>query len=100
MPKLPPKEGIKGGINYFWGIDETFLEERRKKLEEMLNRLIDNKFASHDEILHKFLTIPEFEIEQNGEGYGAYLKSLADMALNPKDVKDYGVAYWSYLNSK
>ncbi len=66
----------------------------------MLNRLIDNKFASHDEILHKFLTIPEFEIEQNGEGYGAYLKSLADMALNPKDVKDYGVAYWSYLNSK
>lgn len=60
MPKLPPKEGIKGGINYFWGIDETFLEERRKKLEEMLNRLIDNKFASHDEILHKFLTIPEF----------------------------------------
>ena len=67
----------------------------------MLNRLIDNKFVNHDKILHKFLTNPDFEIEQNNEGYGAYLKSLADMALHPKEVKDLGVAYWSYLtNSK
>lgn len=67
----------------------------------MLNRLIDNRFVKEDKILHKFLTVSEFEIEQNSEGYGTYLWSLADMALNPKDVKDYGVAYWSYLtNSK
>jgi hypothetical protein len=43
-------------------IDVRNVHARRKKLEEMLNRLIDNKFASNDEILHKFLTIPEFEI--------------------------------------
>ncbi len=67
----------------------------------MLNRLIDNKFAKDDKMLHNFLTVADFEIQQNNEGYGAYLKSLADMALNPKQVKDYGVAYWSYLtNSK
>ncbi len=67
----------------------------------MLNRLIDNKFVKEDEELHKFLTVADFEIQQNNEGYGAYLMSLADMALNPKQVKDYGVAYWSYLtNSK
>jgi hypothetical protein len=67
----------------------------------MLNRLINNNFVKDDKILYRFLTVPEFEIEQNNEGYGAYLKSLADMALNPKEVKDYGVAYWSYLtNSK
>lgn len=56
LPKLPPKEGIKAGMNYFWGIDEAFLEERKKKLEELLNRLLANRFVNHDKILLKFLT--------------------------------------------
>jgi hypothetical protein len=33
LPELPPKEGIKRNLSYFWGIDEAFLNERQAKLE-------------------------------------------------------------------
>ena len=25
LPELPPKEGIKSNLSYFWGVDEGFL---------------------------------------------------------------------------
>jgi hypothetical protein len=42
LPEMPPKEGIKGNINYFWrsGVNEHFLEERKEKLKQVLNRVL------------------------------------------------------------
>ena len=84
MPKLPPKEGIKAGMNYFWGINEAFLEERKKKLEELLNRLLTNRFVSQDKVLGRFFTEQGFEIDHAKEGYGSYLKAFTDIAFNTK----------------
>jgi len=33
LPELPPKEGIKSNLSYFWGVDEAFLNDRQIKLE-------------------------------------------------------------------
>jgi hypothetical protein len=48
LPELPPKEGIKSNLSYFWGVDEAFLNERQVKLEEMMNILLASKFVSKD----------------------------------------------------
>ena len=32
LPEMPPKEGIKGNLTYFWGIDKNFLDARKIKL--------------------------------------------------------------------
>ena len=39
LPELPPKEGIKSNLSYFWGVDEAFLNDRQIKLEEMMKGL-------------------------------------------------------------
>jgi len=85
LARLPPKEGLKAGINYFWGIDEEFLEERRRRLEVMLNKLVGNRFVGQDPTLKRFLIDPGYEIESgNKEDYVTYLKSLTDVMLNAK----------------
>lgn len=60
LPELPPKEGIKSNLSYFWGVDEAFLNDRQVKLEEMLNILLSSKFVSKDDILEKFLKEQDF----------------------------------------
>ena len=79
LPELPPKEGIKSNLSYFWGVDEAFLNERQLKLEDMLNVLLASKYVREDQLLLQFLKDQNFELE-GGEGATAtYLRSLSSL---------------------
>ena len=99
LPEMPPKEGIKGGFNYLWGIDGTFLFERREKLNCMLNRLMQKNEVSQDPKLLKFFMDENYEISaQNGENYWEALTGWKDIVLNYSELKDYGMAYYNYVS--
>lgn len=66
----------------------------------MLNVLLNSKFICEDEILLRFLTDQDFEVE-SGEAGGTlnYLRSIGEIAFNAKELKNYGMAYYNYLKS-
>ena len=102
LPDMPPKEGIKGGITQLWsGVDDYFLLERRLKLEAMFNRLLDSKFVGEDEVLGRFLEDEDFQVELHADDEYSYMKmftGLTDIVFNAKEIKDYGLAYYSYIS--
>ncbi len=60
LPELPPKEGIKSNLSYFWGVDEAFLNDRQIKLEEMMNTLMNSDYICEDEVVLFFLTNQDY----------------------------------------
>ena len=62
LPEMPPKQGLKSGFTYLWGIDKTFLFDRKEKLNTMLNRLMQKNEVNKDSKLIKFLTDQNYEI--------------------------------------
>ncbi len=59
--------------------------------------LLNVNVVSEDEIIKKFLTNQQFEIESPDEGNTlSYLQSITKIAFNAKELKNYGVAYYNY----
>ena len=79
LPQLPPKEGIKSNLSYFWGVDEAFLNHRQQKLEDLLNGLLSSKHVREDQELLRFLKEQEFEIEGGENGTLSYMRSMTEL---------------------
>ena len=99
LPELPPKEGIKSNLSYFWGVDESFLNDRQQKLEELLNALLTSKHLRNDECLLQFLRDQNFEMEAGEGSTMTYLRSMSSMSFSVNELKNYGMAYDNYLTN-
>lgn len=59
----------------------------------MLNCLVNSKFINKDEMLEKFLSDQDFEIEGSSEGgFFEYFKWFVDLLSSTKEMKIYASA--------
>lgn len=101
IPELPPKEYLKGAI---WAADHTFLNERRLGLELFLNKVLAHETLGQDHLVLRFIDDQKLDDESYGaESYmqaaDKYLKTLLSITKNTSQIRDYGVAYYSYMKS-
>ena len=101
IPELPPKEYFGGSI---WTADTTFLEDRRVGLELFLNKVLGHELLGSDSLVLRFIddqSVDETNYGQEGMISTAdkYLKTLLSITTSTSQIKDYGMAYYSYIKS-
>lgn len=101
IPDLPPKEGI---VNSFWSSNESTLIERKKGLEDFVNKCLAHEVLGKDPVLLRFIddqNLDESCYNQETLRTTAekYISSLWNITASTEQIKDYGMAYFSYLKN-